>query len=241
MKMILFSGFLGAGKTVSILSLADWILRGAAGGKKPSIVIIENEIGDVAYDKTLLESRGLAVKNLLSGCICCTLSTDLPVQLKEIRKQYDPDYIIIEPTGAAFPDRIKAAASYARISRDEIFVITIVDVTRVEKLKQVVPHLIENQIQNADFVLLSKTDLAQAGALAADTVEKSIAADNTKAASAAEGANPATEDIKEEAGAAALRYVRALNDSVPVDVAPYNKEDTDALWKEVFTRFEQRT
>jgi len=159
MKLILFSGFLGAGKTVSILSLADRLLRRPNGGAKPSIVIIENEIGDVAYDKTLLESRGLTVKNLLSGCICCTLSTNLPEQLIDVKKQYAPDYIIIEPTGAAFPDRIKETVRYADIKSEDVFVITIVDVTRVMKLRQALPHLMENQISNADVLLLSKTDL----------------------------------------------------------------------------------
>ena len=159
MKLIIFSGFLGAGKTVAILSLADWLLR-CPEGDRPSIVIIENEIGEVAYDRTLLESRGLAVKNLLSGCICCTLSTNLPEQLIDIRKQYDPDYIIVEPTGAAFPDRIRDAAAYADVKGSDVFIITIVDVTRIAKLRRVLPHLIESQIRNANVVLLSKTDLA---------------------------------------------------------------------------------
>lgn len=159
MKLILFSGFLGAGKTVSILSLTDWLLRRPKGGRRPSIVIIENEIGDVAYDKTLLESRGLTVKNLLSGCICCTLSTNLPEQLIDVQKQYAPDYIIIEPTGAAFPDRIKETVRYADIKSEDVFIVTIVDVTRVMKLRQALPHLIENQIASANVILLSKTDL----------------------------------------------------------------------------------
>lgn len=162
MKLIIFSGFLGSGKTASILSLSEWLLGRSQGGANPSLVIIENEIGDIEYDKAYLESRGLTVKNLLSGCICCSLSTNLPEQLFSIKEQYDPDYIIIEPTGAAFPERIKEAARFADIQNEDIIIITIVDVTRIMKLRQVVPYLIESQIKNADVVLISKTDLASA-------------------------------------------------------------------------------
>ena len=159
MKLIVFSGFLGAGKTVTILSFAKWLLQKSTAGKDTSLVVLENEIGDVAYDKTMLKSRGLTVKNLLSGCICCTLSTDLPVQLGEIKAEYDPDYVIIEPTGAAFVDRIKQAVSYAGVDGRDVSIITVVDTSRMSKLMIVAPYLIENQIRNADILLLSKTDL----------------------------------------------------------------------------------
>ena len=71
-ELYITAGFLGAGKTTAILSASAWLLKRAR-----KLVILENEVGDIAYDEALLKSNGMEVKNLLSGCICCTLSLDL--------------------------------------------------------------------------------------------------------------------------------------------------------------------
>lgn len=105
MKVILFSGFLGVGKTACILSLARHLMDGHS-GEGTRLVIIENEVGEIGVDDLILQTAGYEVQSLLSGCICCTLSTDLTKTLNDISAQYDPEYVIFEPTGVAFPRRI---------------------------------------------------------------------------------------------------------------------------------------
>ena len=157
MKLILFSGFLGAGKTTSILSAAAFLMRNAR-GQNP-LVILENEIGDIAYDEVLLQSGGLEVRNLLSGCICCTLSLNLIEELIEIERKYEPEFIIFEPTGAAFPQRIMESVSMSNVQLEGATIVTVVDAQRLDKLMTIVPNLIGGQIASADAILISKTDL----------------------------------------------------------------------------------
>ena len=157
MKLILFSGFLGSGKTTSILSAAAYIMRNAK--KQNPLVILENEVGDIAYDDSLIQSGGLEVRNLLSGCICCTLNTSLIGELIEIEKQYAPEFVIFEPTGVAFPQRILDSVSACITKLEWSTVITVVDALRLPKLMKILPNLIEEQIAAANTILISKTDL----------------------------------------------------------------------------------
>ena len=206
MKLVLFSGFLGAGKTTSVLSASLFLLRrmGECGlcdkttGRTP-LVILENEVGDVAYDEALLRNSGLEVKNLLSGCICCTLSTDLIIELEDIRHKYNPVYVIFEPSGAAFPDRIQDSVSQCGIEIEWFRIVTIVDVQRYSGLMTVVPNLIEKQIAAADTILISKTDLL-----------------------------PEPQQIK------VMEQIRKVNGRASVYKSPYGAIDGNLLWAEVF-------
>jgi G3E family GTPase len=89
---MLFSGFLGAGKTVSILSASAYLLRRFPERDRTGapLVVPENEIGDMPYDASLLRSQGIETRNLLSGCICCTLSLELVEELRLIEARYAP-------------------------------------------------------------------------------------------------------------------------------------------------------
>jgi G3E family GTPase len=163
MKLIIFSGFLGAGKTVAITSLARYLSAGGAGtgtaaGTSTKAVIIENEIGDVSFDKSILRSEGHEVLNLMAGCICCSLSGDLLTTLRETVPWYNPDYVIFEPTGLAFPEKILEVIE-SEENIEWIRTVTVVDANRYKRLADQTPLLIEAQIKNADTILINKIDL----------------------------------------------------------------------------------
>ena len=164
MKLFVFSGFLGSGKTLSILSLAKYLTRDEK-DENPSeykkLAILENEIGKVNFDDSLIKGSNFEVLNLLSGCICCTLTTDLIETLNELSEKYNPEYVIFEPTGLAFPDRIVENVKAHATNIEEIKIITIADAERWDKLFIVTPMLIEAQLEAADFVLLNKVDVAE--------------------------------------------------------------------------------
>ncbi|GHU66147.1 hypothetical protein AGMMS49983_15200 [Clostridia bacterium] len=166
MKLIIVSGFLGAGKTISILSLADHILKITAkkntsttDGSGTKLVIIENEIGDVGFDDAMLSAKNYEVKNMLAGCICCTLASDLTEELHSAAKTYDPEYVIFEPTGVAFPKNIIGKIEAYATDVTSIRIVTVVDAYRWQKLIQVAPLLVQGQVQCADLILLNKADL----------------------------------------------------------------------------------
>jgi G3E family GTPase len=205
MKLILFTGFLGAGKTTCVLSFSQHLLlrlqkgeTGHCAQTQVPLVILENEIGDIAYDGAMLKNSGLEVRNLLSGCICCTLNMDLISELRDIRSKYDPKYIIFEPSGAAFPNKIMESVSQSGIEIEKSTIITILDVLRFPALMTVMPHLIEEQIACAHTILLSKTDLLEPGRI--NTV---------------------------------LEKARHLNRTAGIYQSPYGTTGADALWEEV--------
>ena len=106
MKIDIFSGFLGAGKTTLIKKL----LQEAYKGEK--VVLIENEFGEIGIDGGFLEEAGVNITEMNSGCICCSLVGDFSKALKQVAKDYSPDRIIIEPSGVGkLSDVIKAVSS----------------------------------------------------------------------------------------------------------------------------------
>jgi G3E family GTPase len=171
MKLIIFSGFLGSGKTVTILSFAEYLSRlneeNPPYGYDSKAVIFENEIGDVDYDRSLLRKSGYEIINMLAGCICCTLSSDLITQLREFVPRYNPEYVIFEPTGIAFPEAISDVANQSDAEIEWVRTVTVVDVSRYDEIMELVPHLMEAQVGAADTVLLNKIDLATADEIAA--------------------------------------------------------------------------
>jgi G3E family GTPase len=168
MKLIIFSGFLGAGKTVAITSLARYLTSASEGGNGlapgTKAVIIENEIGDVSFDKSMLRGEGHEVLNLMAGCICCSLSGDLLTTLRETVPWYNPDYVIFEPTGLAFPEKILEVIE-SEENIEWIKTVTVVDANRYKKLADRAPLLIEAQIKNADTIFINKIDLVDEGEL----------------------------------------------------------------------------
>ena len=104
-KIDIISGFLGAGKTTLIKKL----IKEALGGEK--VVLIENEFGEIGIDGGFLKEAGIEITEMNSGCICCTLVGDFGAALRDVITKYEPDRIIIEPSGVGkLSDVIKAVA-----------------------------------------------------------------------------------------------------------------------------------
>lgn len=152
-EIYVISGFLGAGKTTLIQKLLKESF------KNERVVIIENDFGEISVDAALLESGGIEVKEINSGCICCSLSGDFVKAVKELLDRFHPDKIIIEPSGVGkLSDIMKACAdqriqALARVKAK----ITIVDVKRCKMYLDNFGEFFEDQIKNADAVLLSRT------------------------------------------------------------------------------------
>ena len=94
MRLFLFTGFLGSGKTTLIIKAARYA---AEQGKKVAVLV--NEIGELGIDDQLMKKLGMNVWELLNGCICCTLSADLVSTLHQLSTEYRPDIVMIEPSG----------------------------------------------------------------------------------------------------------------------------------------------
>ena len=106
MKMIITGGFLGAGKTSLVLQMARY-LAGENPEHKAKVVILENEIGEVSIDDKVLENGGFEVETMFSGCVCCTMAGELVTNVYQIVNRLDPEWIIMEATGVAYPLNIK--------------------------------------------------------------------------------------------------------------------------------------
>lgn len=166
MNILLFGGFLGSGKTSVILQVAKYIVENTKVGcstnplddGKPSLVIIENEVGETGIDDKILKAEGLSVRELFSGCICCTLNAELTICLNEIQETLAPQWVIIETTGMAFPDRISETIIKYGKGIESLKTIVVVDAERWEELSTVMPGLIEGQIAKANVILLNKID-----------------------------------------------------------------------------------
>ena len=168
MKILLLSGFLGSGKTSVLLQLAKHIADNTP-GEGTKVMIIENEIGEVGVDDKILRAQGLAVKDLFAGCACCTSGGDLIADITTIKETMDPEWIIIEATGVAYPRQIKE--NVERCFKLPVKILSLADASRWKRLKNYMSQLLEGQIECADLALVNKTDL-----VSEETV-KSIAED----------------------------------------------------------------
>ncbi|WP_297439247.1 GTP-binding protein, partial [uncultured Clostridium sp.] len=151
MKIDIISGFLGSGKTTLIKKLLDEELY------KEKIAIIENEYGEVAIDGNLLRGDKVEVTEITSGCICCNIKGDFKDSISEIVSKYNPDRIIVEPTGVAKLSEIISSVKEAKVSNAKINMITtVVDVNNFSNYLNNFGEFYKNQIVNANVVLLSR-------------------------------------------------------------------------------------
>ena len=152
-KVDIISGFLGAGKTTLIKRL----LEGEVAREK--LVIIENEFGEIGIDGNNLKSHGIEVKEITSGCICCTLVGDFGKAIEDVLLQYRPDRIVIEPSGVGkLSDIIKACAVPEFTEVLEInMLVAVVDVTKYDIYSANFGEFFEDQIKHAKTVVLSRT------------------------------------------------------------------------------------
>ena len=153
-KIDVFSGFLGAGKTTLIKKL----LKEALDGSKT--VLIENEFGEIGIDGGFLKEAGIEIKEMNSGCICCSLVGDFGTSLKEVISTYAPERILIEPSGVGkLSDVLKAVENVA--AELDVQVNSAVAVVDASKAKMYIKNFGEffiNQIQFAGTIILSRTD-----------------------------------------------------------------------------------
>lgn len=158
MHLLLFTGFLGSGKTTLVIKLVQF-----AAGQGKKVAILVNEIGEVGIDNQLMRQLDLNVWELLNGCICCTLSADLVSTLEKLDAKYSPDLVVIEPSGAADPKNVLSALPYYKgRPLESLQTISVLDPVRIEILIEVMTPLITSQIKQADLILVSKRDQAKA-------------------------------------------------------------------------------
>ncbi len=154
-KIDVFSGFLGAGKTTLIKKL----LKEAYAGQK--VVLIENEFGEIGIDGGFMKEAGIQVTEMNSGCICCSLVGDFGEALQKVLDTYQPDRILIEPSGVGkLSDVVRAASA---VCSDECQIGSLVAVVDAGKCKMYVKNFGEfflNQIEHAATIILSRTDIA---------------------------------------------------------------------------------
>ncbi|MGN0167232.1 MAG: CobW family GTP-binding protein [Acetatifactor sp.] len=160
-KIDVFSGFLGAGKTTLIKKL----LKEALDGSKT--VLIENEFGEIGIDGGFLKEAGIEIKEMNSGCICCSLVGDFGTSLKEVIETYAPERILIEPSGVGkLSDVLKAVDNVA--CDLDVQVNSAVAVVDASKAKMYIKNFGEffiNQIEYAGTIILSRTDKVTAAKL----------------------------------------------------------------------------
>ena len=156
MDLLLFSGFLGSGKTTLILALAREL---AAQGRRTAFVV--NEVGEVGVDQAVLRDDGLTVYEITAGCICCQLGVDLVKTLELLVEQERPQTVIVEASGVATPDGVLDALSYYH---GPAFASTrsfgVLDPTRLEALLDVMTPLVESQVADVDELVITKVDEA---------------------------------------------------------------------------------
>ena len=162
MHLLLIAGFLGSGKTTLVIQLAR-----AAREAGRRVAILVNEIGEIGIDDQLMRQLSLNVWELTSGCICCTLSGDLVSILQMLDADYAPDLVLLEPSGAAEPGNILKMLPYYRgRPLASVRSITLIDPLRLPMLYEVLTPLITAQIQRADLLIITKSDIASAEEIA---------------------------------------------------------------------------
>lgn len=156
MRLITISGFLGSGKTTLIVKLAEATLKL---GLKSAILV--NEIGEMGIDNQLMKQLDLNVYQLLGGCLCCTLSSDMPVTLQKLVEEYAPDVVFMEPSGAAELQKVQSALKWYEGKPFEVHkTVILLDALRLGILFKALTPMITSQITGADLILLNKTDSA---------------------------------------------------------------------------------
>ncbi len=168
-KIDVISGFLGAGKTTLIKKLF------ASDLKNEKLVLIENEFGEIGVDGAFLKDSGVQIKEINSGCICCSLVGDFSKSMKEIVEKFSPDRIIIEPSGVGkLSDIIKAIEKVEEPLKINI-VATVVDGGKCKMYFKNFGEFYDDQIKQANTVIVSKTDkLGEEKILAAVELIKSL-------------------------------------------------------------------
>lgn len=155
-ELLLFTGFLGSGKTTLIMALAR---ETAAQGRKTAFIV--NEVGEIGVDQKVMRDGDLEVFEITAGCICCQIGVDLVRTLRDLTEVHQPDVIVVEASGVAAPEGILDAMTYYRGPEfRRVRNIGVLDPTRLEALLEVMTPLIESQIRGVDEIVVTKMDEA---------------------------------------------------------------------------------
>jgi G3E family GTPase len=156
MEVVIVGGFLGSGKTTTVINMGKYL---AEKGKKVAIIV--NEIGEIGIDGDVVKKFGFDTKEITNGCICCTLKVGLKTAVNAIMKEYEPDILMIEPTGIAFPSSIKNEFKLMNLS-EEVKVaplVTLIDGSRFKHLMKEAKNFAIRQIVDAEILGINKVDL----------------------------------------------------------------------------------
>ncbi len=157
-KIDIISGFLGAGKTTFIKKLLEEAIAGE------QVVLIENEFGEIGIDGGFLKDSGIEIREMNSGCICCSLVGDFGKSLEEVLTKYQPDRVIIEPSGVGkLSDVMKAVRDVAANLEVALnSAVTVVDASKCKMYMKNFGEFFNNQVAYAGTIILSRTDVADA-------------------------------------------------------------------------------
>ena len=152
-KIDIYSGFLGAGKTTLIKKLIAELYKGQ------KLVLIENEFGQIGIDSGFLQDSGINITEMNSGCICCSLVGDFGKALEQVIVEYNPDRIIIEPSGVGKLSDVIGAVE--KVTSEEVtlgYTVAVVDAGKVKVYMKNFGEFYNNQIETASAIMLSRTD-----------------------------------------------------------------------------------
>jgi G3E family GTPase len=156
MYVYILGGFLGAGKTTLLMKIAS---RYIASGKKVSVLV--NEMGEIGVDGATIRSGGYNAVELPDGCICCTLATTMIEALQDIKNDFRPDVILIEPTGLALPGKVRESVESAQLGEDLLMNIGVVDGPRFEVFLAKRGDFLKEQLGCSDILVLNKMDVTK--------------------------------------------------------------------------------
>ena len=158
MDVIVVGGFLGSGKTTTIINMGKYL---AEKGKKVAIIV--NEIGEIGIDGDVIKRFGFDTKEITGGCICCSLKVGLRTTITLLASEYKPDILMIEPTGIAFPHIIRNEVELMNLGEEVKIapLVTLIDGSRFKHLMKEVKEFAMRQIIDAEILGINKVDLIE--------------------------------------------------------------------------------
>jgi len=157
-QVIVVGGFLGSGKTTTIINMGKYLA-----GKGKKVAIIVNEIGEVGIDGDVIKRFGFDTREITSGCICCSLKVGLRTTVTLLAKEYKPDILMIEPTGIAFPHVIRDEIELMNLGEKVKIapLVTLIDGSCFKHLMKEVKDFAMRQIIDAEILVINKVDLIE--------------------------------------------------------------------------------